>query len=89
MATSVSGGYLIGYGGSFVDYKRFALEEMGELNLGWNAVAVAMRRATIAIRVGENCQLIVFLRESEFSSESGYFVSTAWTKGSLAYLFLV
>jgi hypothetical protein len=40
VAISVSGGYLIGYGGSFVDYKRFALEEMGELNLGWNAVAV-------------------------------------------------
>jgi hypothetical protein len=40
VAISVSGGYLIGYGGTFVDYKRFALEEMGALNLGWNAVAV-------------------------------------------------
>jgi hypothetical protein len=40
VAISVSGGHLIGYGGSFVDYKLFALEEMEELNLGWNAVAV-------------------------------------------------
>jgi len=40
VAISVSGGHLIGYGGSFVDYKRFALEEVRELNRGSNAVVV-------------------------------------------------
>jgi hypothetical protein len=40
VAISVSGSHLIEYGGSFVDYKRFALEEVWELNRGWNAVVV-------------------------------------------------
>jgi hypothetical protein len=40
VAISVSVGHVIGYGGSFVDYKRFALEEVCELNRSWNAVVV-------------------------------------------------
>jgi hypothetical protein len=34
VAIAVSVGHLIGYGGSFVDYKEFTLEEVGELNRG-------------------------------------------------------
>jgi hypothetical protein len=40
VAISVSGGDLIGYAGSCVDYKRFALERVRELNRGSNTGVV-------------------------------------------------
>jgi hypothetical protein len=40
VAISVSEGHLAGNGGSFVDCKRFALEEVIELNHGSHVVVV-------------------------------------------------